>query len=669
MNNVRPSSALSRHPKSSSRTTHTKNYFESHEGSNHEVEDPPSPFDTSEPFISSIRDSNDFHWDTLRTEKPRLDIVESFTLLGVPFIDNYLRSYFGNTTEDSRDDKALFLPHNTVKKTIKCIGIWFISAVKSIFNLANTMTLDEEASQDGLFVSIEQSLSQKTMSRMEERIKREITDTQHTSEELDCRTRITNDDTNECIDESFWARPGGVDQPCNRKNDPIVELSINVEEIKFQSHPLFTEEEHLSYQILREYEIYNEHSESGSLHYLVKRLLGTTQYYIEKDGIGNGDTILAEEILLKAEKLVVELSFAQGIYSRVKKLWNDLLHAREKAGFVCTEVELRTLSDTDDNLEQTVQRLLAMIPSLRSLVAEQIDAQHILEKIETMLRGNLEYVRHRLKFSVTKNSTQLSWLPKGEKLRRKRISSETFFARLLINGLAVGDTRKVKVHWPSYSVRLSHRFHCKLSEQPDNTCIQIFMAPVGFFPAHLVSSIFVSIPHVNEARGIKEKTTSVPSSDWYEFANQDSFKGIALVSTSIEASPSTQSMIRVPRLNTAYAMRSKPTRPKDIKRDTSAFDRQLMMAFKCGNRTLTPSSLIEPPRHILLKKRRSNTNIPSPVPITNHFVNNKDERDYSPFLKQDNEHVQEVIFFELMSIFILYPDYLSHHSHQLCRIL
>eukprot|EP00956_Cyclotella_meneghiniana_P045729 scaffold381821_cov79-Cyclotella_meneghiniana.AAC.4 len=499
---------------------------------------------------------------------------------------------------------------------------------------------------------------------MEERIKREITATQAISEELqpstddmvDCQTQDTIDDTNKCLDESFWASPGAADQSCSGKNDPMIELIINVEEIKFQSHPLFTEEEHLSYQILREYEIYNEHFEAGSVYYLVKRLLGATQHYMEKDG----SELLLADILSTAEKLVVDVGFTQGIYSRIKKLWNDLLQEREKAGFVCSQ-HCELTSDKDDRLEHVVQSLLAIIPSLNSLIPGQNDAQILLEKLEKLLRGDLEYIIHRLRLTKAKNSTQMPWLPKDEKLSWKRISSETFFARLLIDGVAVADTRKVKVQWPSYSVRLSHRFHCKLSEQPDNVCIQIFMAAAGFLPAHLVSSFFINTPYVSEVRGIKEKTTSVPSSDWYEFANpnQDSFKGIALVSISIEASPSTRSIIRVPRLN---IVRSNPTRHRDIKRDSSVVNRQLMMAFKCGYKTLSMSSLIEPPRHILLKKRRSNPNIPSPVPITNNFVNAMDN-DYSSFLKQDNEHVQEVIIPELFCKLNSLPDYFpSHHS-------
>jgi hypothetical protein len=184
------------------------------------------------------------------------------------------------------------------------------------------------------------------------------------------------------------------------------------------------------------------------------------------------------------------------------------------------------------------------------------------------------------------------------------------------------------------------------------------MAPTGFLPSHLVSSVFIGIPHLDEARLSRESTSSVSPKTSYEFANHAELKGTILVSTAIEAIPADEASytVKVPRRSTSSRLLSpnetlqysqkKHSLHSDIEGLTR--NRQAMMAFKCDNKTLISSSFREPPRHILLRKRQANPNIPSPIPNTDFEIPNDI---YCAYLEQDNEEVQEV---KLKDLFAYY---------------
>jgi hypothetical protein len=629
----RPSTTRSKRP-SSARTTSTKTYFDRRDGVKDE-DDPPSPFDTNaktnEAFISLLRNTDaDFRQELIKTEKPRVDIVESVI--------------------DTAKNSPILVPEHTAGNILKYFWGLILSAVVQIFDTIKRRegVLNEE---DGTFFRGSNKRSTQT-SRLEDRIKRELEKEQNTSsrEREPREPRALGDNSDEkqslaCLphdgegmDTSFWTG--------QNRHAANIELAISLEEVRFKHHPQFTEEERAASEMTNLYKVYRERIDADTIKHLIKRLLSICQH-AQPDDFADNNAMLRRnirEIVDTSEKLLEESSCIRNMQVRLEKVWIAVLRAREQSGFVSTDVELETTEATVGNdFVSKVQVLVDKISSLRSEVSDPS-----LQALHDMLTTDFEQHRRTLKLSRSKNVSQLGRIPKEEKLRRRRISSEKYFVRLLIDGNPVGDTRRVKMQWSTFKINLAHCFRCKLSEQPNECCLQIFMAPTGFLPSHLVSSVFISIPHLDEARLSRERTSSVPSTS-YEFANHAELKGTILVSTAIEAIPAdeTSYTVKVPRRPTSSRLLSpnktlqysqkKHSLQSDI--EGLARNRQAMMAFKCDNKTLISSSFREPPRHILLRKRQANRNILSPIPNTDLEIPTDL---YSAYLEQDNEEVQEV---------------------------
>lgn len=690
----RPGSALAKRPLSA-RTTATKNYFGALSGTTDgNYEDPPSPFiinddnysETDRAWVALLRNSDeDFMCGISRTQKPRVDIVEPITLLGIPVIDRCIGSYFQNRGEETRNKRENILVSNeTARDVMKYFGSLLLGAIIRLFAATKSVVLNNtqatksegvtalfDHEEDGLFVL--PSEANQFQSKMEERVKRELAANQSLST-LDAENRNygriseDNDNTNQCLTghkgESFWAEPIQNLQPqmLYRTNDQLIDATIDIKDVRINQHPLFTDEERAATQIKAVYELYRERIEARTLQYLLKRLLGSYQYANGNSNNLSQDIIL--DLVSTAEKLVEECNCVRAMYERIKKLWTLLTQSREQAGFVGTDIELETDKSTDDEFESNVKKLVETIPSLSSMLSDHMIQEHptakqTLETMMVILTGDdLDPFKHKFTLAKSDQLRQLHcWIPKEEKRRRRRISTERYFARLVIDGHPVGDTRRVKIDLISRTIKLCHRFNCRLfSEQTNTCCLEVFRAPTGFLPAQMVCRVFVRIPNLNTKRILDERISSVPSCDWYEFASQTEIKGAILVSIGIESIPAIQSsiLVRVPRkVHSSQLFSTKKTLLRDSHTETSKSKsdgeghinvRQLMMAFKCDNKTLMSNSFLEPPRHILLRKRQINPDIPSPIPCSSFEIMGPSDDVYSSFLRQDSEDIQEVGF-------------------------
>jgi hypothetical protein len=656
----RPSSALSKRP-SSARTTSTKTYFDRRDGVN-DVDDPPSPFDTNAEPTSLLRTADtDCLQGWIKTEKPRVDIVEPVSALGLPVIDGLVGNYFAGKLETSLKPDAsasILVPEHTALSIIKYFWNLIVGAVVQAFGRIKCKEGVLTNEEDGLFVhgSKKQSAHK---SRMEDRIRRELEGVQNASERESEQHEPSLKQDSEGIDESFWIgqNTSRESQIMNsRRNEPNIELAINLDEVNFKHHPQFLEEERAASEISSLYVLYRERMDADTIHYLIKRLLSICQC-IQTDDADNSNAMSQSnimcEIIAISEKLLEESKCIKIMEARLEKLRTALLHAREQSGFVSTDLVIESTKAADSNEFESNVRVL--IDKISFFLLSEMSDSPILRALHGMLTADFEQHRRTLNLSRSENASQLGWIPNEEKLRRKRIMSEKYFVRLLIDGNPVGDTRRVKMQWPSFRINLAHCFHCKLSEQPTTCCLQLFVAPTSFLPSHLVSSVFISIPHLDEVRGSRERISSIPTKASYDFANHAELKGSMLISTTIEVIPAdsdeTTYTAKVPRhVTTSRLLSTKISLPRDSRKEKHSLQpypdgsiqvRQAMMAFKCSNKTLISSSFQEPPRHTLLRKRQANPDIPSPIPNT-VFEIPAGLNLYSSFL--EHSEVQEVKF-------------------------
>ena len=249
---------------------------------------------------------------------------------------------------------------------------------------------------------------------------------------------------------------------------------------------------------------------------------------------------------------------------------------------------------------------------------------------------------------------------KEEKLRRKRITSERYFARLLVNGHVVGDTKAEQLQWPSFTIDLNHRFNCKMSQKPSEICIQIWKSSSGFLPDSLISNCFVPLQEEEEEDDgtsfdeslIQREVSSsrlAMEGDWLQFAStsnrSDSFHRrltgsvwIASMSKvrSVKSSSPAISLAVPPQrlLPTTLSQSKRLIRPPVVNNENvqnsrscvCLVDRQAMMEFKVPKSGIlfsNQSLMEEPLRHQLIKRRQRNpASVPLPIPITELEVQN-----------------------------------------------
>ena len=235
--------------------------------------------------------------------------------------------------------------------------------------------------------------------------------------------------------------------------------------------------------------------------------------------------------------------------------------------------------------------------------------------------------------SVAIQSAQPSQIAEGVETKRRKV--DIYFARLLVNGHVVGDTKTEAVDFLSFSVKLSHRFYCKLSQKPTSTCLQVWRSAVGFLPNEMVCSIGF-LP--NESACTQEDqlgSTSPAMETWLQFSSKGSdVKGVLRIGAHI-VEHTLRSSVHMANMsgNLPQLIRS-PGGIDTIKaasklssQHCSGLDRQSMMQFKHNSGILFTNKLVfeEPLRHSLIKKRqKSPTSVLSPIPITELEVQNND---------------------------------------------
>lgn len=240
-------------------------------------------------------------------------------------------------------------------------------------------------------------------------------------------------------------------------------------------------------------------------------------------------------------------------------------------------------------------------------------------------------------------SAQPSQIAEGVETKRRKM--DRYFARLLVNGHVVGDSKTEAVDLLSFSVKLSHRFSCKMSQKPLSTCVQVWRSASGFLPNELVSSIGF-LPDETTFTQEDQLGSSGPL-EWLQFSSKGSdVKGVLglgahIVEYTVKSSPHMANMSEhLPRLirspggietyNQHAAACINPSQ------HCSGLDRQSMMEFRHNSGILFTNKLVleEPLRHSLIKKRQKSPNsVLSPIPITELEVQNNDA--YHELIKND----------------------------------
>ena len=111
-----------------------------------------------------------------------------------------------------------------------------------------------------------------------------------------------------------------------------------------------------------------------------------------------------------------------------------------------------------------------------------------------------------------------------EKGRRKRITDDRYYCKLLINGKTVGKTSAKNVEWPSFSITFNKRFRCRLLRRPQSICVQVLNYR-GMLSDKVISSSLITIPGSDSSHDGTTIHSLSPYINWYQVSRRKRERG------------------------------------------------------------------------------------------------------------------------------------------------
>lgn len=687
-----------------------------------------SDWNESSALLSILGDTTDFatyEWSTTTTVKPRAEIADAqLRFSGIGILDKYLSSWlrYGTQREIVDDaerpliiteiDDGVKIPPAGKEDSVSSCGVLrnlyiciasFIDRNSS--SAHNAVKSDaHQLAEEGNVIPTASKIKRpiettpKHLLRMKSRTNREISLSVETCEDIittaesptkeadDSSDELLSDDTGfKIFNESFWSNPEqnqtSLSSACRYEERFHFELIVQVERLKFSQHSDFVAEENILSQICGLNESYRHSLESEDIHRSVISLILTLQK-IRSDtkGIHSLDAGLFEAFKSTSNDVIRGSDSLNKIYSQIEEKWKELQSARDSSGIDCTGAYLDVVQTSESEIARDGQRLKEVISSLKPKLIEtnNDDLYNCLEQVERSLSSSkyLSQVLH-----IESSEPLDIGLKREEKKRRKKIASEKYFVRLVVNDNPVGRSCQACLNWPSYSVAINHRFRCTLSRMPKDVCVQICRVPRGFLPAQVVCSCYINIPEIEI--GMPDRIISQPELpikpkccvQWYMFSDHKSgatrLKGAVLVSSDVtvhRSSSSHGSSIGFVEGNVKrnISFSKKLVRNSQFTKESNGLieskvevhyplieqegalncipNLQHALSFKFPS-TIAPfydkSKFKEPMRHTLIKKRQiGKDSVPSPIPIDEILV--QEDENFRLLTRQDVESLVEV---------------------------
>ena len=386
----------------------------------------------------------------------------------------------------------------------------------------------------------------------------------------------------------------------------------------------------------------------------------------EASGKGAGDSrsvinSLFNDLKSSTISLVMESESIKNKSDQMKQCWNEFLSTREDTDSYYADVVLKAslpYSELNNDLKKLAEEMKVTKPVLSRMSSDEElspsseDSSEILQNLESIVLSDSNHITELIEL-VQPNSYRGS-----RKLRIEK--DEKYFARLLVNGHVVGDTKTEQLDRRSFTVGLSHRFSCLMLQKPTNSCVQLWKATTGFLPDVLICTCYFVIQDADTETS--QGRTMLSDGDWLQFASKSSdMKGMIWLATRtveraatqpssatrtsnvpmhnhIPARYSTTRLIKQEGLD-IYQRRATLSKP----RIRPCPDRQSSMEFKHSNGILFSNKMIfeEPLRHVLIQRRQKKPSLgPTHIPITELEVQNSDA--FHDMIKNDVDSSDEV---------------------------
>lgn len=349
-----------------------------------------------------------------------------------------------------------------------------------------------------------------------------------------------------------------------------IKLVISIGKLIFYNHPKRNEEEKLDgalWEVYQEYNLLKENMVCSCKRLIsqlsqVRKLQGdfsqmTENSEQEKTHEAMNCNMLLKNLISTVSMILSQKEEMKELESQLIAQWETLRSSRENKQFHCTstilkmkkvnlreqmkvlfqnnkndmnsywnrknEVHYKTLLSyiSHQNLVDVTTWLLLVVSRRRATDnGEKLydDENELLDKLKILCRNGEEFILNHV---MSHDTRWVATIPKDlmkEQERRKTITSERYFARLLINRKFVCRTKAKNLHWPSFSILFEKKFECRVLEKPKHVSIEIVRERGnGFLPEKILRPHFVEIPVFPASKDNEVKKTQADDHIWYSF--------------------------------------------------------------------------------------------------------------------------------------------------------
>ncbi|XP_038630044.1 coiled-coil and C2 domain-containing protein 2A-like isoform X2 [Scyliorhinus canicula] len=336
----------------------------------------------------------------------------------------------------------------------------------------------------------------------------------------------------------------------------IYQLDINIANMHFSHHPLFSREHVLAAKLMQLYDNYQARQKKNVSQFLIEKLqtLNNTIKDLERDLEVNSTNLSRIEDLKKQIRetkrlLNVEKENDHTVLTSILKVWKQIKSLRKFKMYICTSIKLQVhelevdyealgkqceveyiaeVIDQEQELQEQFRKEMGMynekLKTLqnkenrkggRSMEEVESDSEYTVddpgsppklptptnrEKMEARARKRSAWIREQRvkpilvpKLSLTVDVTPISECSGNELQRRMEVQEHTFFISIFYNDKLVSSTVTSQLQ-PDFSVQFGQIFNIQIIQKPESIRFEIY--ELRNKTINLLAKVYIPIPEV-----------------------------------------------------------------------------------------------------------------------------------------------------------------------------
>nr|XP_022912420.1 coiled-coil and C2 domain-containing protein 2A [Onthophagus taurus] len=309
-------------------------------------------------------------------------------------------------------------------------------------------------------------------------------------------------------------------------------LLLNITQLKFNHHPLFSLEHIFHKKLLFYYEKFHERKISNKLEVIMNRLESLRRSRDAMNINGSGENVAqhVEEIKKLRNKLILESSELRGLTKNILRNWKNIKMIRKKKGYSNTNVSLiiyKEKSNYSVDIEQQRREIENMITEIANEM--KFDYQNKLDEYrDDLAKWKLnksedkkpkkpiidideDDIRHEvlatfkeafrppgepiLTFKITNNNLITNEIEdKNENLRRQALKATKLYFKIIYNNTEAFKSKSIDLN-DEFLCNFEEAFSLKVNDFPDRVIMELYEIP-GSLSKRKIAEICLKLPHL-----------------------------------------------------------------------------------------------------------------------------------------------------------------------------